>query len=128
MSAGSSIVPAVPTTVFNRAITSDGPGLAVRVSVPSGALALQELAQLGLQDLAVGVLRQSVDEAVAFRALEAGDVVEAQAVEVGTRYARTLAADHEGDRLFAPVRMRPADHGRLQHAGVGQQHLLDLAG
>jgi hypothetical protein len=80
-----------------------------------------------LRDLAVVVLGQGLDEAISLRALEAGDVVEAQAIERGGRDIGALAPHHEGDDLLAPVGMGPADHRRLQHAGVRQQHLLDLA-
>ena len=45
-------------------------------------LALEDLAQLGLEDFAVVVLGQRCNEAVALGALEAGDIVEAEAVEV----------------------------------------------
>src|SRR4051794_36983491 len=61
MSAGSSSVPAGPTAAFSRSITSGGTGLATRISVTSGALALQEPAQLRLEDLAVVVIGRRVE-------------------------------------------------------------------
>src|SRR6187402_1303459 len=51
-----------------------------------------ELAQLGLQDLAVVVLRQRVDEHVILRPLEARDLAQAQFVQ----FARLNLADHVG--------------------------------
>src|SRR3954452_1210958 len=69
MSAGSSSVPAGPTAAFSRSITSGGMGLATRISVMSGALALQEPAQLGLENLAVVVLGQRRTARTGARAL-----------------------------------------------------------
>ena len=88
---------------------------------------VEELAQVGLQDLAVVVLRQRLDEAIALRALEAGDVVEAQAIERGAATSAPSRRTTKAIDLLAPIGMRPADDRRLQHAGVRQQHLLDLA-
>src|SRR5215207_9522295 len=87
----------------------------------------QQPAQLGLQDLAVIVFRQRVDQTVFARALEAGDVVEAQAVELRLRHRRAGLCDDEGDDLLAPIGVRQADHRGLDQFGVAQQHLLDLA-
>ena len=57
--------------------------LRVRFSPSRGRAGLgEELAQLGLQHLAVVVLRQRLDEAVLARPLEARDVVEAELLEI----------------------------------------------
>src|SRR4051794_37270202 len=52
-----------------------------------------ELSQIGLENLAVIVLRQRLDEHVILRALEARDLAEAQFVE----FAGFRRADHVGD-------------------------------
>ena len=80
-------------------------------------------AQLGLQHLAVIVLRQRVDKAVCARAPETGDVVEAEPVERRDLNLRLRPGDDEG----APVGVRPADDRGFDEVGVAQQHLLDLA-
>src|SRR4051812_34900047 len=81
-----------------------------------------ELAQFGLQDLAVVVLGQRVDEHVVLRPLVARDFAEAQFVEL----ARLHVAHHIGDDDFAPFGMRPADDRSFAHAPVLEQHLLNL--
>src|SRR4051794_24761906 len=82
-----------------------------------------ELAQVGLEDLSVIVLRQRVEEHVILWPLEAGDLRQAQRIE----FRRAGIADHVGDDDLAPFGMRAPDHGGFAHAGVAQQHLLDLA-
>src|ERR1700730_8500081 len=82
-----------------------------------------ELAQLGLEDFAVVVLRQRVDEHVLLRPLEAGDAVEAERVE----FAALGFADDIGDHDLAPFRVGPADHRDFAHPRMLEQHLLDLA-
>src|SRR6478672_12522180 len=64
-----------------------------------------ELAQLGLQDLAVIVLRQRIDEHVVLRPLEARDLAETQFVELARRHL----AHHVGDDDLAPFRVRASD-------------------
>src|SRR3954462_4377307 len=81
-----------------------------------------ELAQFGLQDLAVIVLRECVDEHVILRPLEARDFAEAQLVEL----ARLHVADHIGDDDLPPFGGRPADDRSFAHTSVLEQHLLDL--
>src|SRR4051794_6483494 len=81
-----------------------------------------ELTQFGLQDLAVIVLGQRVDEHVILGPLVARDFAEAQFVEL----ARLHVAHHIGDDDFAPFGMRPADDRSFAHAPVLEQHLLDL--
>src|ERR1043165_1372953 len=68
-----------------------------------------ELAQLGLQYLAIIVLRQRVDEHVVLRPLEARDLAEAQLVQLAGRHV----ADHISDDHLAPFRVRAADHRSL---------------
>ena len=72
-----------------------------------------DLAQFGLQHLAVIVFWQHLDEAVIARALEAGDAIEAEGVEFRRcdRGARTL--HKKGHNLLTPVWMRPANHRDL---------------
>src|SRR5205085_2338128 len=80
-------------------------------------------AQLGLEDLAVVVLRQAVDEYIILGPLEARDRTQAQRVELGA----FGVPDHIGDDDLAPFRMRPADHRDLAHFVMREQHFLDLA-
>src|SRR5262249_30870066 len=92
----------------------------------SGMLALAPrvvLAQFGLQDLSVIVLRQRFDEDVILRPLESCDLRQTKLVELGG----TRLADDISDDDFAPFRVRPADHGGFAHLAVGEQHLLDFA-
>src|SRR5579884_2165271 len=110
----------IATSRFASAANT-GPG----GSVPAASVELP--AQLGLQHLAVIVLRQRLDEAVAARPLEAGDVVEAEPVELGLAHRGAGPGDDESDDLLAPFGMRAADHRGLGEAGMAQQHLLDLA-
>src|SRR4029077_1548162 len=87
----------------------------------------QQLPQLGLQYLAVVVLRQGVDEAVVPRPLETCDVLEAERVELGLADGGAGAGDDEGDDLLARIRVRAADDRPLGDRGMAQHHLLDLA-
>ena len=73
------------------------------------------------------VLGQGIDAHVAPWALEAGDVAEAETIEGGVIDAPALALDDEGHDLLAPLGVGAADHRRLQHRLVAEQHLLDLA-
>ena len=90
--------------------------------------ALRRVAQLGLQHLAVVVLRQCLDEQVALGTLEAGDVLQA-VVRRASRCVEALPRlrHDEGDDDLAPLGIGRADHRHLGHAGRRQQHLLDLA-
>src|SRR3954447_2066868 len=103
--------PTINATLSLRRLAT-GPLLSLRV----------ELAQFGLQDLAVIVLRERVDEHVILRPLEARDFTEAQLVEL----ARLHVPDHVGDDDLAPFGVRPADDRSFAHAAVLEQHLLDL--
>src|SRR5690348_6933415 len=58
--------------------------------------------QLRLEHLAVIVLGQRIDEAVVARALEAGDVVQAQPVERGGSDLGPGPGHDKGDDLLAP--------------------------
>src|SRR5262249_39585661 len=82
-----------------------------------------ERAELGLEDLAVAVLRQLGHEHVILGPLEAGDGVKAERIEL----AWLRLADHVGDDHLAPFGIGAADHRDFAHAGMAQQHLLDLA-
>src|SRR4051812_42912063 len=82
-----------------------------------------EFAQFGLQDLAVVVLRQGVDEHIVLRPLEARDLAEAQFVQ----FARRHLADHVGNDDLAPFGMRTSYHRGFAHAPVLEQHLLHFA-
>src|SRR5262245_14899260 len=96
-------------------------------NAPSTASALTPLgihrAQLGLEDLAVIVLRQRIDEHIVLRTLEAGDRVEAEAIEL----ARGGVAHDIGHDDLAPFAVGSSDDGDLAHPRVPEQHLLDLA-
>src|ERR1043165_6855831 len=63
------------------------PSVSALREADNGTLDLdEELPQLGLQHLAVVVLRQRLDEAVFARTLEASDVVEAQPIQLLAGY------------------------------------------
>src|SRR5438105_406983 len=62
-------------------------------------------AQVGLQDLAVVVLRQRLDEHIILRPFEAGDRRKAERVELG----RLRVADHVSHHYLAPLAVGPAD-------------------
>src|SRR5712691_21235 len=79
-------------------------------------------AQLRLQDLAVIVLRQRIDEDVVLRPLETRDARETERIEfVGARLAH-----HVGDDDLAPFGVRPADHRHFADFFVREQNFLDL--
>src|SRR5262245_13153531 len=63
-------------------------------------------AQFGLQNLAVIVLRQRIDEHIVFRTFEARDRRQAERIELLCRGV----ADHIGDDHLAPFRIGSADH------------------
>ena len=89
----------------------------------------EPVAQLPLDDLAVVVGRQGVDEPVVLGPLEPGDVVEARPVEVlDRRRSGAVGGHHEGHHRLAPLRVGPADDGGGPDAGVAEQRLLDLPG
>src|SRR5436305_6356661 len=104
--------PTINATLSLRRLAT-GPLLSLRV----------ELAQFGLQYLAVIVLRECVDEHVILGPLEARDFTEAQLIEL----ARLHVADHIGDDDLTPFGMGPADDRSLAHTSVLEQHFLDLA-
>src|SRR5258708_4776997 len=85
-------------------------------------LAAELRSQLGLQYLAVVVLRQRLDEAVFARALEARNVLETQRVELFAFHRRFF--DDKGDHLLTPFLMRAADDRALGHRGMAQQDFL----
>ena len=88
----------------------------------------EPVAQLPLEDLAVVVRRQGVDEPVVLGPLVPGDVLQARPVEVLDRRRRSaVVGHHEGDHRLAPLRVGPADDGGGPDAGVAQQRLLHLA-
>jgi hypothetical protein len=62
----------------------------------------QKPAQLGLEHLAVIVFGERTDKAIVARALEAGDVVEAQPVERIGGDLGSGSRDDKGDDLLAP--------------------------
>jgi hypothetical protein len=86
--------------------------------------------QLGLQHLAVVVLRQRCDKNVVLRPLEAGDRCAAQAIEFPARSVTSRRnagpADDEGDHFLAPLGVgRPTTD--TSATAVAQQDFLDLA-
>src|ERR1700751_1923348 len=83
--------------------------------------------QLGLEHLAVIVLRQRVDKTAMPWALEAPDGVESQWVEFFGRDPRCGTDHDEGDDLLAPFGLRAPDERDLDEVGMTQQHFLDLA-
>ena len=85
------------------------------------------LAQFGLEHLTVVVLRQRLEENVAARPLEARDRGKAERIQFFGRYRLRRTRDDAGDDFLAPVRVRAADDRNLEHAGMAQQHFLDLA-
>src|SRR5262249_5300176 len=81
------------------------------------------LTQFGLEDLAVIVLGQRLDEDIILRPLETGDLRKTKLVELGR-----IRLPHDiGDDDFAPLRIRPPDHRGFAHLAVGEQHFLDFA-
>src|SRR5580692_9014516 len=82
-----------------------------------------ELAQLGLEDLAVIVLRQRAHEHIILRPFESRDAVEAQRIELGA----VGVADHISDDDLAPLRIGPPDYRDLADVYVLEQDFLDLA-
>src|SRR5919106_449367 len=93
----------------------------------SALLRRQQVAQSGLEYLAVVVLGQRVDEAVVLGPLEAGDMGKAVGIEIGGSALRAGRCHDECDHCLAPPGVRLADHRHLGDRRVAQQHLLDLA-
>src|SRR4249920_203270 len=62
--------------------------------------------QLGLESLAVVVLRQRLDEHIILGPLEARDRIETERVQLGAG----RIADHISHYHLAPFAVRPADH------------------
>src|SRR5262249_15019464 len=73
---------------------------------PAIVLRGESRAQLGLEHLAVIVLRQLGLDEIAFRSLEAGDVLEAEAVELARIELCIRLGHHEGDHVLTPLRAR----------------------
>src|SRR5579863_10778869 len=69
-----------------------------------------QLAQLGLQYLAIVVLGQVFEEDVVARPLEPGDGVETERVQLGRGYFLRRARHHAGNDFFPPIGVRAADH------------------
>jgi len=89
---------------------------------------LQELSQVGLEDLAVAVLGEALDEPVVAWPLVARDVVEAEGVKVTWRDACFRARHDERNDLLPPFGMLAADHSAFKHHRMGEQNLLQLSG
>ena len=108
-----------------------GDGLLVvrRVERQSYVSARRRVAQFPLDDLAVVVGRQGVDESVVLGPLEPGDVVEARLVESLDRWrGGAIDGHYESHHRLAPLRVGPADDCDGPHAGVAEHRLFDLAG
>src|SRR5918996_813906 len=93
----------------------------------SALLRRQQVAQSGLEYLAVVVLGQRVDEAVVLGPLEAGDMGKAVGIEIGGSPLRAGRCPDKCDHRLAPLGVRLADHRHLGDRRMAQQHLLDLA-
>src|SRR6202521_5344756 len=97
--------------------------LSVVIRCSSGSGGFVHCAQFGLENLAVAVLWQRIDEDVILWPLEAGDRIEAELVELAGR----RIADHIGNHDLAPFAIRAPDDRDLTHARMLEEHLLDLA-
>src|SRR3954465_2384594 len=87
--------------------TKSKPPARLRLTIPlSGGQRREEFPQFGFEYLPIVVLGQRVDEAVFARTLEAGDVVEAELVQLLGR--NLLTGYDEGDHFLAPFGMRPS--------------------
>src|SRR6266700_7583103 len=93
----------------------------------SSATGLKQLPELRLENLAVVVLGQRLDELVVLGPLEARDIVEAELIELGGRQGLAAACHYEGHDLLAPFGMRAAHHRAFGDGGMEVQHVLDLA-
>ena len=79
----------------------------------------EPVAQFPLEDLAVVVGGQGVDEAVVLGPLVPGEMVEARLVEVLDRWRRrALGGHHEGHHRLAPLRVGSADDCGGANAGI----------
>src|SRR5689334_1482922 len=92
----------------------------------SGALGPEAVAQLALEDLAVGVLGERRQELHRLRLLVGGQM--AAAVLDDLALAHALAGPSDDQRLgrLAPPLVGNADHGDLEDAGMAADDLLDL--
>src|SRR5262249_18501261 len=77
-----------------------------------------QLAQFRLEDFAVIVFRQGFQKHIVAGPLEARDGREAKRVQFFRRDFLLRTRHHAGHDLFAPIGMRAADHGYLEHARV----------
>src|SRR3954451_16837958 len=83
--------------------------------------------QLGLQDLAVVVLGQCVEENVFFWPLEAGDMIETDLIEFRLVDLFAVPGNHVGDDFLSPILVLAPDNGYFQYPGMEKQDFLDLA-
>ncbi len=88
--------------------------------------ALRPFAQFRLEDLAVIVLRQAIDEAVFLRPLEARRCREAELLEAAHRAPDPAGAPRKRPRA-RPLRIRHTDDGNFRDGVMQRQDLLHLA-
>ena len=79
---------------------------------------LQQLSQRRLQNLAIIVLRQFIHKHIGLGPFEPGDVVEAELIHFGFGGRLATRSNDKGDHFFAPVIVRPSNHGDLRHGRV----------
>ena len=82
-------------------------------------------AQVGLQHLAVVVLRQRRQHHIGLWPFETRNSGEAMRIQRGL--VQRAFADDKGYHLFAPFGVRTSDHGDFGHLRVFQQRLFNLA-
>ena len=85
------------------------------------------LSEKAFQYLAIIILRQAVDEHVLLGALEAGNVILAEPVQLRAGGRRIPRADDIGDDDFSPFPVPAADYGYLGYAAVPEEHLFNFS-
>src|SRR3954470_23178716 len=83
--------------------------------------------QLALEDLSVTIFWQIWNEAEETRLLIPGEVSTAELDQFILRGMGAGARMHDCHHRFAPQSVRNPDYRHFEHAGMQQQHLLDLA-
>ena len=91
----------------------------------SGALGDQLLEPV-VQHLAHGVARQAVDQHVFARHFVAGELLQAESLDLDGTGGGARAEDEVGDGHLLPSGVGAADHRRLCHGRMGVQHALHL--
>jgi hypothetical protein len=83
--------------------------------------------ELGLEHLAVIVFRQFLFDDIEFRPLEAGDVLKAVAIKVGSIELGASLGHNEGDNIFTPFGAWPSHNRDLKNPRMQKERFLYLA-